>query len=455
MLWSFAVVCSFGCSPSLHARAHRGCTDPAELPPFDVKRGSPPHLCQVEPLFPTRAAESGLGGWVRLQYDVGPDGRVISPRVLESEPARMFDQAALRAVSKWTYRRPVRNDEPTTYEDMVVVLRFMLEGRPVRTPSTEEVASFFPAWRVQISPDGERISAVRSDGKQTSLIVLRTATFEVMGGTQFPHGARVVHYAWDGTEGLLLQSSNHIVRLDSDGQNAESMTRMQMVRPHRVRPPLLLGRHPPGVPIGHGGVGVAIASIGGTADVSKVRVTPFQIDEAVADRDGNLRWAIAMRQARLELFAVDGETWIPTATVAPSARLLRYCDRERLLYFVGRDEANSPAVFSMAADGQRRKLAQREKLEPTGFVFDQADRLVAVEFFGSQPRLMPVRPESRLVKALLRLDEQFPNKRFMLSNTSEDGRLAIIESRADEEQPEYLLLDVHQHKAERLDFSFE
>lgn len=55
------------------------------------------------PDYPFLAYRDGLEGHVKLQFNVDRRGRVRNPRVVEANPARVFDAAALKALKKWTF----------------------------------------------------------------------------------------------------------------------------------------------------------------------------------------------------------------------------------------------------------------------------------------------------------------------------------------------------------------
>jgi protein TonB len=55
-------------------------------------------------VFPSAALAKAQSGYVVIEFTLGPDGRAVAPRVLEAEPAGVFDSAALNAV------RPARFD---------------------------------------------------------------------------------------------------------------------------------------------------------------------------------------------------------------------------------------------------------------------------------------------------------------------------------------------------------
>ncbi|NVJ62576.1 MAG: energy transducer TonB [Gammaproteobacteria bacterium] len=57
----------------------------------------------VEPSYPPEAAMKGLEGEVTLEFDVNSFGQVENVRVIAAKPKRVFSQAAMRAVSRWTF----------------------------------------------------------------------------------------------------------------------------------------------------------------------------------------------------------------------------------------------------------------------------------------------------------------------------------------------------------------
>ena len=54
------------------------------------------------PVYPSNARRSGIEGYVVLSLTLDSMGRVIKAEVVESHPARVFDQAALSAVQRWS-----------------------------------------------------------------------------------------------------------------------------------------------------------------------------------------------------------------------------------------------------------------------------------------------------------------------------------------------------------------
>ncbi|HIG00356.1 MAG TPA: energy transducer TonB [Myxococcales bacterium] len=61
-------------------------------------------LVRVPPQYPIRAAERGIEGWVVLSFTITAIGTVENPTVIDAQPKRIFDRAAIRALKKWKYR---------------------------------------------------------------------------------------------------------------------------------------------------------------------------------------------------------------------------------------------------------------------------------------------------------------------------------------------------------------
>lgn len=55
------------------------------------------------PRYPARAQPRRLDGRVELMFTVQPDGSVSDLRVVEAQPAGIFDQAALQAARRWRF----------------------------------------------------------------------------------------------------------------------------------------------------------------------------------------------------------------------------------------------------------------------------------------------------------------------------------------------------------------
>lgn len=68
---------------------------------------------QVPAKYPLDAARNGQQGWVDIEFTVNTDGSVSNAHVVDSEPRRVFDRAAIEAVSHWKFRPALINGQPT------------------------------------------------------------------------------------------------------------------------------------------------------------------------------------------------------------------------------------------------------------------------------------------------------------------------------------------------------
>lgn len=68
---------------------------------------------QVPPQFPIAAARDGVSGWVDIAFTVNADGSVSNVHVTDAQPRRVFDRAAIEAVSKWKFKPALINGVPT------------------------------------------------------------------------------------------------------------------------------------------------------------------------------------------------------------------------------------------------------------------------------------------------------------------------------------------------------
>lgn len=61
-------------------------------------------LVTIRPMYPRDAAMKGIEGWVHVEFTITPIGTVIDPTVIDSDPPRIFNREALRAIVKWKFK---------------------------------------------------------------------------------------------------------------------------------------------------------------------------------------------------------------------------------------------------------------------------------------------------------------------------------------------------------------
>ncbi|AWB67909.1 protein TonB [Saccharobesus litoralis] len=69
-------------------------------------------IVKVAPVYPRRAQQRGIEGYVIVEFTVSKLGTVSDPFVVEAEPQNIFNQAAINAALKFKYKPRVVNGEP-------------------------------------------------------------------------------------------------------------------------------------------------------------------------------------------------------------------------------------------------------------------------------------------------------------------------------------------------------
>jgi periplasmic protein TonB len=84
-------------------------------------------LVRINPEYPPRALSRGTEGWVQVQFTISETGSVIDAIVVDSSPKNVFDEAALKAISRWRYNPKVEGAVAVQRKGVQTILRFELE----------------------------------------------------------------------------------------------------------------------------------------------------------------------------------------------------------------------------------------------------------------------------------------------------------------------------------------
>jgi len=106
-------------------------TPPALVEPQPVMTGAAidPRHPLTQPAYPMSAIRAGEEGKLALQVLVGPDGRVVEVKVVQSSGSARLDQAAMsEARSRWRLRPATRDGVPFA-QWLTLGVVFRLEGR--------------------------------------------------------------------------------------------------------------------------------------------------------------------------------------------------------------------------------------------------------------------------------------------------------------------------------------
>jgi len=100
---------------------------------------------RTPPRYPAAAMEHGLAGMVVLAVDVDASGRATAVEVERSEPAGVFDQAAIDAAWQWTYQPEIRGGKPVAGH-VRVPFKFELDTSPSPTEDSDTRAMPPPVY---------------------------------------------------------------------------------------------------------------------------------------------------------------------------------------------------------------------------------------------------------------------------------------------------------------------
>jgi len=83
-------------------------------------------LVRIPPRYPMRAANRRIEGWVKVEFTITAEGTVKDAVVIEAQPAKVFDRAALQAIKRWKFKAKIIGGE--AFEQRAVqVLQFKLK----------------------------------------------------------------------------------------------------------------------------------------------------------------------------------------------------------------------------------------------------------------------------------------------------------------------------------------
>lgn len=83
-------------------------------------------IVRVQPKYPIKAARDGIEGWVSLSFSIDPLGRVTNVDIIDSQPKRLFDQAARKALKRWKYKPQIKDGKAIKVDGQSVLLEFKL-----------------------------------------------------------------------------------------------------------------------------------------------------------------------------------------------------------------------------------------------------------------------------------------------------------------------------------------
>ena len=85
-------------------------------------------IVKVAPVYPRRALQRGIEGFVIVEFTVTKQGAVKDVAVVEANPEGIFEQAAMDAALKFKYKPRVVNGEPAEVSGVQNRITFQIDG---------------------------------------------------------------------------------------------------------------------------------------------------------------------------------------------------------------------------------------------------------------------------------------------------------------------------------------
>lgn len=87
-------------------------------------------IVRVQPYYPREALMRNIEGWVQVRFTIRPDGSVADPAVIASEPPRLFNREAVRAILRWKFRPRIVDGQPVSREAEQIIEFKIDRGAP-------------------------------------------------------------------------------------------------------------------------------------------------------------------------------------------------------------------------------------------------------------------------------------------------------------------------------------
>ncbi len=75
-------------------------------------------LSRIPPRYPMRAANRRIEGWVKIEFTITEQGTVKDAVVVDAQPKKIFNRAALQAIKRWKFKAKIIDGE--TFEQRAV-----------------------------------------------------------------------------------------------------------------------------------------------------------------------------------------------------------------------------------------------------------------------------------------------------------------------------------------------
>ena len=137
---------------------------------------SPVWLNPEPPLYPRKAYDAKIEGWVKIAFDLSPLGMTGNIRVLESSAPGVFDKQAIEDVNDRVFQTPVVDGTPQPLKNVTATINFTLKDARVAPTRIYTVPPTYPAEANQRGIIGfcDVVFSIEPDGSVSNPVIVKS-----------------------------------------------------------------------------------------------------------------------------------------------------------------------------------------------------------------------------------------------------------------------------------------
>ncbi len=345
---------------------------------------------------------------------------------------------------------------------------------------------------IKISPDGQYLAATVPFEDRTGLAILRRSDSKVITSFGLGKNNHVYDFDWANKERLLIRVAQKFGMLDQPQATGEILA---MNVDEKGPVPLVGYRAAGGVKAGSRlGVGssqsnvaaIAMHTIPGDERNVIVTVTPYSEDEMwtraermdiysgrrtpvarapvkgssfYTDNKGVVRFAKGAEfdnASKLYYRESDNAEWRMINDENTSARVespVGFAQDNRIAYLQVEQAKGPDAIVAYdTVSGERKELLRDEFSDPTAIIgeFGASNAPVGVMYMDAKPHTSFFDPKGNEARIYQMLSAAFPHDSVMVTSTTDDGKIALVQTYSDRDPGSFYLFDTQTKKASYL-----
>ncbi|WP_281213653.1 alpha/beta hydrolase family protein [Shewanella insulae] len=345
---------------------------------------------------------------------------------------------------------------------------------------------------VQISPDGDYLSAITSHDGKHMLMILDAKTKKPTNVVRFPDNAQVGQYVWVNNERVVLAKeylkgwSDHplyygeLMAVNADGsrptylfgyKGGEQQTGSRIKKNTPIRATAYILDPMPeddrymliqALPWGSGSSNTAenlqqvyrVDVYKGTR--RKIATSPISYARFLPDHDGEVRFVSGTRDyVSSQLYYRKDDEWVDTDKLnlnLDDITPIAFGDDENSVYVLGSENGQPKGVYLVdIKKGTKQLISQDKVVDPSNVWINRINKqLYAVEYENGYPTYEFVDKDEKLATTLKQLIAALPGHQVHLVSQTNDMSKLVIKAFNDRNPGDYYIFDASAKKLEYL-----